>query len=128
MRTALWTLIVALTAWPALAMNDADWDHWRQLSRRQCPNHHVTWVCDGCYLQLTVGFAHTLTRSEQMQLVKVTEFARCADEVAGFSCEMAVSLKAYDQLGLMHRFVNYTCKTVKCEEAALCSRMPSEVD
>ena len=40
---------------------------------------------------------------------------------------MAVSLKAYDRLGLMGRFINYTCKTVKCEDAAICSRMPPEV-
>ena len=31
---------------------------------------------------------------------------------------------AYKKLGLMHRFVRYGCRTVKCEFAASCSRLP----
>ena len=110
-------------------MNDASWEHWREFAARDCPTHHVDWVCDGCYLRLTVGFENTLTKGERHRLDRLVadNSGPCADEIAGFSCEMAVSLKAYDSLSLMPRFAKYTCRSVKCEDAAICSRMPPEV-
>jgi len=122
--------VLLVAASPAAALNDGNWKHWRDLAGHQCPSHHVDWVGDGEWLRLTVGFESTLTRAQRHRLgsLVASNSGPCAGEVAGFSCEMAVSLNAYDRLGLMGRFTKYTCKTVKCEDAAICSRMPPEVD
>jgi hypothetical protein len=115
--------VILLAASPSVAA-DA-WSEWGRLSHLECPTHHVELICGDCYLNLIEGFDATLTRSQQRRVAQVAAIRRdCADEVMGFNCEATRTFTAYRRLGLMRRFVRYGCETIKCEEAAICSRLP----
>jgi hypothetical protein len=92
--------------------------------RRRCPSHHVEWLCDGCWTQLTGAFEDTLPKPVRARVSRLTDMKPCANEGIGLSCEMGQSLAAYRRLALLPRFVAFGCKAVRCEEAALCSRFP----
>jgi hypothetical protein len=98
---------------------------WRDLSAVRCPSHHIDWLCGDCQLSVVEAFDATLTDSQRRQVAQVAKIkTRCADEVMGFSCEVGTSLDAYHRLGLTNRFIRFGCAAVKCEEEALCSRVP----
>ena len=115
-------LALSLAAPPADAA-DA-WRHWQALLQQACPGRHVDWICDGCSLDLIGGFEDTLGASDRREISRVRDFHDCKGELMGFSCEMAVSLRAYERARFLRRFVAYGCRAVKCEEQALCSRFP----
>jgi len=72
------------------------------------------------------SFDATLTKAEFKKVQRIADIQRkCSDEQFGFYCEAARSFLAYKSLGLMPRFVLYGCRTIKCEEAASCSRLPA---
>jgi hypothetical protein len=81
-------------------------------------------MCGDCKLSVVEAFGASLNERQRQQVAHVAGFRRCADEGAGLGCEFTASLDAYKKLGLMHRFVRFGCAAVKCEEAAVCSRMP----
>jgi len=108
---------------PACAADS--WSAWGQLWRSECPSHHVDWMCGDCYLSVVEAFDATLSEVDQTRVLKIADTQRfCAGEAMGFGCETTRSLTAYQELGLMRRFAHFSCKVVKCEEAAICSRMP----
>ena len=115
-------LALSLAALPADAA-DA-WRHWEALLYRACPGRHVDSICDGCGLDLIGGFEDTLGASDRRRISRVRDFRPCKGELFGFSCEMAVSLQAYERTRLLRRFVAYGCRAVKCEELGSCSRFP----
>ncbi len=124
-RTTLlsWMLSVMMIS-SSIAGQDA-WRDWQSLLHQACPGHHVDWVCDGCGLQLVEAFEDTLSERVQRQIARIADIDHaCAQEQIGFYCDRARHLVAFERLGLMHRFVVFGCKTVKCEEAAICSRLP----
>jgi hypothetical protein len=101
------------------------WDKWLRLSDQRCPSHHVGWACGDCNLSITEAFEGTLSPAQQHRIRRLADLKRrCAAEVGGFGCEVSNSLRAYEAVGLMPRFVKFSCQAVKCEEAASCSRMP----
>jgi len=123
MRIILVAACATLTAWPANAM-DA-WRDWFHQSRRLCPSHHVDWICNDCYLNLTEGFDRTLTVGQVRRVERIADVDhRCANVEGGFGCITSSEFYAYDRLGLMPRFVRFSCKAVKCEELVDCSRLP----
>lgn len=129
LATSLRALLMALTLGvltPAYANdNSRAWDRWTAELKRQCPSHHVDWTCDGCWTQLTGAYEDRLRPKQLKAVTKVADIRRqCANERAGFGCEMVRSLVAYDKLHLMRAFTAYGCRVVKCEEPALCSRFP----
>jgi len=122
MKLAL--LIIMAPAWLS-ASTDQAWRDWKRLSDRQCPQRHVDWVCGDCYLNLIEGFHSILGQSQKRNVDRIADIKRqCATEQMGFGCETGRSLVAYKKLGLMPQFVRYGCRTVKCEYAASCSRLP----
>ena len=109
----------------AQAADASTWTEWERLCHEACPSHHVDWICGDCYLFLVENFDTTLSRNERLRVQRIADTRRrCADEVAGFSCEFSRSLAAYGRLNLLPRFVRYGCKSIRCEEAAICSRVP----
>jgi len=103
-------------------------DDWYRMTGRRCPSHHVEWICGDCQLSLVEAFDDTLSRAQKRNVAKIADINHaCADESAGFSCEMAQSIHAYEKLGLMSRFVDYGCRHIRCEEAASCSKLPPRV-
>ena len=118
-------LVAALTVSATAADAQDIWRDWTRLTSVQCPSHHVDWMCGDCQLSVIEAFDQTLSERDQRQVVRVADLKRkCENEQMGFTCEFVESLEAYKKLGLMNRFVNFGCRAVKCEEAALCSRMP----
>jgi len=106
------------------ASADGAWDHWRSLLQQVCPSHHVNWACDSCWTQITGAFEDTLKPAERRAIQSVIDPHACDSEEMGHSCEMGEALQAYERLGLLKRFTAHSCKIVKCEEPALCSRFP----
>ena len=101
------------------------WGEWHELWRNECPSHHVESMCGDCYLNVIEAFEGTLSKKLAARVVEIADsHRRCATEEAGFSCEFSRSLIAYRDLGLMRRFAHFSCEAVKCEEVAVCSRMP----
>lgn len=105
---------------------DDSWNRWERLSRERCPSHHVELICGDCYLFLVEDFDATLSKGQQSEVARIADTERkCAGEWGGFSCEASRSFLAYDRLGLMPRFVRYGCLRIKCQEAAICTRVPN---
>jgi len=114
--------LASTAAWSA----ESSWNRWERLSRESCPSHHVELICGDCYLFLVEDFDATLSASQRRDVIRIAEVKRrCADEWGGFGCEANRSFIAYDKLGLMHKFVRYGCRRIKCEDAAICSRVPN---
>ena len=121
MKFAVLIAAITLSASPVSAMSA--WDDWYQISKNECPNHHVEWTCDGCHLNITEAFEGTLTTKEFSRVERIANSDHyCAD--AGLDCGVGRSLIAYRRLGIMRRFAKFSCRVVKCEEPAFCSRMP----
>ncbi|KQY31163.1 hypothetical protein ASD21_08965 [Caulobacter sp. Root1455] len=125
-RTVLRLLLLALLT-PSMANAGEDgWAAWRAGLARTCPSHHVDWIADGSYDALLGAFNSTLDARTQAQVAAIADYDhRCAQETAGFSCEMGVHLDAFQRAGLLDRFVRFGCRTVRCEEQSLCSRFPT---
>jgi hypothetical protein len=80
---------------------------------------------DGGYDEFLGAFYKTLTAPEKRGMDAVVDYNKaCASETIGFSCEMSRNIYAAQKLGLMHKLVAFGCRTVKCEEGALCSQFP----
>jgi len=114
--------VVSTTA----SSHESAWTQWERLSRERCPSHHVELICGDCYLFLVEDFDATLSVSQQRDVRRIADVKRiCAEEWGGFGCEANRSFIAYEKLGLMPRFVRYSCRRIQCEEAAICSRVPN---
>jgi hypothetical protein len=101
------------------------WDAWTAELHRECPSRKVEMMSDGGYLDFLDQFSRTLSPATRQRFGRVADIRRlCAKEQLGFYCETARSLYAAQKLGLMHKIASFGCRTVKCEEAALCSRFP----
>lgn len=111
----------ALTAQP-----QADyWEIWRAGLARECPARHVDRMGDGAYDEFLDAFDHSLSPMQSRAFRRVADIRRqCAGERLGFGCEMSRSLYAAQRLRLMRTMIAFGCRTVACEEAALCSRTP----
>ena len=91
---------------------------------QQCPENHVDWIGDGGYDGLLGDFIDKLPISTQRRISAIADYShRCSKETAGFSCEMAVHLDAFNKLGLIKQFTAFGCRRYKCEEPALCTRL-----
>ena len=100
------------------------WNEYRDLLAKDCPSHHVDWIFFDGYIDLTEGFAQRFPPATSKAVEVIADIPhRCAD-VMGFTCTMERSLVAYKQLNLLGRFVKFACLKVKCEEPAVCSRVP----
>jgi hypothetical protein len=124
-NTLLLALLVVL---PTVvdAAEQSPWKIWKQKSDQLCPSHHVNWIPDGGYLDFLDDFERRLpflTRGHVRRTADILH--RCADEKAGFGCEMAVSLETYLKLDLLNQFVAFGCQHYKCEEDSICERDPN---
>jgi hypothetical protein len=109
----------------AAAKESTIWDAYYARLEHRCPERNVGTVPD-VYLQIIDAFEETLTPSARKAVRARADIGHyCADEQMGFYCEMARSLVAYRQLGLLDRFVSFNCHHIRCEEGALCSELPS---
>ena len=80
---------------------------------------------DGGYDEFLDAYEATLSYEQSQRFEYLANFKRqCARETAGLSCEMSRSLHAAQRLHLFYKMVAFGCRTVKCEEAASCSRFP----
>ena len=125
--TLLITLVLAIS--PAFAVEDFDkvWHAWERETHRQCPSHHVDWIADGLYDELLGGFTQTLPKPTQRKIDSIADYSRrCKEEIAGFSCEMATDLDAFNKLGLLKRFTAFGCHHWTCEEESLCTSIGSD--
>lgn len=128
MKAALSPLLMLLLAGAALPAQTA-WEAWEHGLARTCPGRHVELMGDGGYLDFIAAFEATLPTSDRERLDKAADLERrCADEKMGFGCEMAGTIAAARDLGLLGRMIAFGCRTVKCEEGAICSRMPRAPD
>jgi len=105
--------------------NTKPWTAWERELSRNCPGRHVEWMCDSCHDEFLGAFYETLSPSEKRRMEAVADTRRaCAREEIGTSCEMWRNVYAAQRLGLLHKLTAFGCRTVKCEEAALCSQFP----
>jgi hypothetical protein len=114
-------LIAALGSSQAAAA-DA-WRLWHRELKLWCPSHHVDWICEDCYIDLIEDFNRTLPKRLHRKVTAIADTSHpCANEVAGFSCEMTAHLIAVDRLGLMTRFARFGCRRYRCSEGSVCTR------
>ena len=100
------------------------WKTWERDLHRQCPENHVDWIADGGYDDLLGDFIDKLPASTQRRIAAIADYSRrCSKETAGFSCEMAVHLDAFNKLGLLKQFTAFGCHRYKCTEPALCAHL-----
>jgi len=110
---------------PTLARASSAWEQYDALLARQCPSRHVDLLVDGQYPDFLASFEHGLSPALRHKVaIYPNTLHRCAGEQFGFSCETARSLEAYRRLNLMHRFVAYSCRNVRCEDMGICSQFP----
>jgi len=101
------------------------WTAWERELARTCPDRHVELMGDGGYDEFLGAFYKTLTSTERRRMDTVVDYKKaCARETMGFECEISRNLYAAQKLGLLHKLVMFGCRTVKCEEGALCSQFP----
>jgi hypothetical protein len=109
------------------AANNAAWRAWDALTHRACPAHHVDWLYGATYPYLYGGFNSSLPIRARRRLESIASIDRsCADETIGHSCELGNYIRSYRAEGLLLSFVRYSCRHVRCEEAAECSRAPGQ--
>lgn len=109
-----------------MANTSNPWTTWERELSRSCPGRHVELMGDGAYDEFLGAFYRTLTPTEKRRMSAVANYKRaCATETNGFSCEMSRNISAAQKLGLLHKVVAFGCRTVKCEEGALCSQFPA---
>jgi hypothetical protein len=117
-------LTLSLLAQFAAAKELTTWDMYNARLAQRCPERNVGLVPD-VYLAIIEAFEKTLTPSAVNAARARADIGhQCADEWMGFYCEMAMSLEAYRQLGLLDRFVSFSCHYIRCEEGAECSELP----
>lgn len=101
------------------------WIAWQHDLSRTCPKRHVELMGDGGYDEFLGAFYRTLPPTEKRCMDAAANYKEsCAAETTGFGCEMSRNLYAAQKLGLLHKLVLFGCRTVKCEEGALCSEFP----
>ena len=119
----LWLIAFSMLTSEALALDTRPWE---AAVARQCPSRHLERMCDGCYDEFLGGFERTLPKATQSKITRLADYShRCREEIAGFSCEMAVHVDAMKRLGVFERFVAYGCKQYTCSFAGHCTRTES---
>jgi hypothetical protein len=104
------------------------WQAWAAGSEKKCPTQHPEWMGDGGYEDFILAFEQSLAENDRRRLIDVADARQqCASEQIGFTCEMGRELAAAQRLGLLDRLIEFGCRTVKCEEGAICTRMPRPV-
>jgi hypothetical protein len=118
-----WALILALSAMPACAADIPPryyWDDWANAAKQICPSHNLDMLPD-LYDELIGNFSKTLPHTLNAKATAIAAYSRrCADETAGFYCEMAVYVDAYKKPGLLTRFTTFACGKYKCLEVDYC--------
>ncbi len=89
--------------------------------RKRCPSHHIEWLGDGAYDEITNSYeAHLPPHLRNKVYRIVNDGLNCADEVAGLSCEWDATIEAYWKINRLEDFSAWMCHHVKCRETALC--------
>jgi hypothetical protein len=123
---ALW-LVAAVAAVAAGAPSSAAasaWEDWIRGLNVACPERHVAWVADGGYSDLLGAYDATLPEAMRRRVSRTADAGRRCADTGGYMCEMAVTLDALEKFGLLRKFVAFGCRTVRCEEIAVCSEFP----
>jgi hypothetical protein len=98
---------------------------WATQMKGLCPSHHVEWISDGSYDEVIASYDAKLSPHLQREARRIADYPhRCSHETVGLSCEWAAYIDAYWKLGRLQNFAAWTCRHVKCEEAASCE-LPS---
>lgn len=97
---------------------------WYGEIKRLCPNRHVEWIPDGAYDDLLALYNAKLSPHLQRDARRIADSYHHCSQTAGFWCEWAAYVNAYWKLGRLPDFAAWTCRHVKCEEAAIC-HLPS---
>jgi hypothetical protein len=109
----------------ASAQFAASQQRWDDEIRRLCPTHHIEWIPGGSYDDVIAPYDANLSLRLQHEARRIADYShRCSHETAGLSCEWAAYIDAYWKMGRLHDFAVWTCRHVKCEEAAIC-KLPS---
>ena len=121
------SLCLALVLVPSVtfAQFAASQEVWQSELKRLCPSHHVDWIPGGSYDDVIASYDAKLSPRLQREARRVADYShRCSHETAGLSCEWAAYIDAFWKLGLLPDFAVWTCRYVKCDEAAICE-LPS---
>lgn len=117
------SVLIALLTMPAVAMAhsidiqklyDAE-------TKRRCPSHHVEWLGNGAYDEITSAYEARLSPHLRQKVSRISNGGhRCSDEVAGLSCEWDATIEAYWKINRLTDFAAWMCNHVKRQESALC--------
>lgn len=122
MRRIIFALLMALPS-VAGAADKYYWTAWERELRRQCPANHVEWLSDAGRDELVSDFVTTLPAATQKKISSIANVSRrCAEQTAGFSCEVSVHLDAFIQLKLLKRFTVFACHRYSCTEPIVCTK------
>jgi hypothetical protein len=103
---------------------DKIWDQYNDATHRACPSHHIEDFTDAEYDTVLDHFLEKYPEGARKRIAKIVDYPKtCARETAGFSCEFSAHLAAFKQFGLFDKFVSYSCRHWRCEEAAICDEL-----
>jgi hypothetical protein len=110
---------------PAADPYELAYKAWTHALTQRCPQRQVELMGDGGYGEFIDAYYSTLQPQDQKRLSQVENLDRyCAADRMGWGCDTGRFLIAARRLGWLPNVVAYACKTVKCEEGALCSKFP----
>lgn len=96
------------------------WSRYNAMTHARCPSRHLEEFPD-VYEDLLTGFVGTLPLQTQNRVAANFKYTgACLGETFGESCEMYTYMVAFDRLGLLSRFADYSCRHWTCDYAAYC--------
>ena len=124
-RLMLAGLLLSILAAIPSAAAALSMDGWIAAVHHQCPTHHLEWYCDGCWDEIYDTYESNLPMAAQKKVLATLDYGPCKDEFMGLSCEMAANILAIGRAGLFNDFVSWSCAHFTCEDAAICSKIPT---
>jgi hypothetical protein len=96
---------------------------WERGLQRQCPSHHVEWLCDACKMALVSDYFPSVPPIVEDKITSTADVnRRCANDQAAFPCPARLWLDAINKLGRMRELVVFSCRHYTCESPSVCKR------
>ena len=103
--------------------SDSGRQAWEKGLHRQCPAHHVDWLCDVCKMAAVSDYFPSVPPIVQDKIYSMADANhRCTVGQAGFPCPARLWLDAVNKLGRMRELVAFDCDHYQCEARSICRR------
>jgi hypothetical protein len=77
-------------------------------------------MAEGGYDEFLAAFEKTLPAKTRHRLDAMAERDPSCAGMEGFTCEMSLALRDYNELGLIKKFAAYGCRQYRCDDMGMC--------